>query len=75
MEPPLDTPSPIVEKPLTVAEVVALTGFSRQTVTRMFRKERGVLAIDRPTENRKRRYCSIRIPRVVYDRVVRRLAQ
>ena len=31
----------------TVAEIAALMGFSRQTVTRMFRAERGVLLMGR----------------------------
>ena len=57
----------------TVAEVAALTGFSRDTITRMFQHEPGVLIIARPTTNRKRRYRSIRIPRAVYERVVDRL--
>lgn len=57
----------------TVAEVAAMTGFSRDTVTRLFEKERGTLIINRPTENRKRRYRSIRIPRFVYERVVNNL--
>jgi hypothetical protein len=57
---------------LTVAEVVALTGFSRQTVTRIFEKEPGVLIIERPGKLHKRTYRSIRIPRTVYERVVRR---
>jgi transcriptional regulator GlxA family with amidase domain len=59
--------------PLTVAEVAALTGFSRQTITRMFERELGVLVIARPSANHKQRYRSIRIPRAVYERVVRRL--
>jgi predicted DNA-binding transcriptional regulator AlpA len=58
---------------LTVAEAAALTGFSRDTITRMFQDEPGVLVLARPTTNRKRRYRSIRIPRAVYERVVRRL--
>ena len=57
----------------TVAEVAALTGFSRDTITRMFQHEPGVLIIARPTTNRKRRHRSIRIPRAVYERVVDRL--
>lgn len=48
-----------------------MTGFSPQTVTRLFEKEWGTLIIKRPTENRKRRYRSIRIPRFVYERVIR----
>jgi hypothetical protein len=58
----------------TVAEVAELTGFSRQTVTRMFEDEPGVLVICRPETMHKRSYRSIRIPRTVYERVVRRFA-
>ncbi|MDR3764443.1 MAG: hypothetical protein P4M01_10140 [Acidobacteriota bacterium] len=61
----------------TVAEVSALTGLSRQTVTRMFQKEPGVLVLKRPRvetmHKTKRVYCTIRIPRAVYERVVNRL--
>lgn len=59
---------------LTVAEVAELTGFSRQTVTRMFEDEAGVLVISRPETMHKRSYRSIRIPEAVYERVVRRVA-
>jgi len=58
----------------TVAEIAAMTGFSRQTVTRLFEKEPGVLVVKRPETLRKRSYRSIRIPRAVYERVVRRLS-
>ena len=57
----------------TVAEVAALTGFSRRTVTRMFGRERGVLILVRPETMHKRPYRSIRIPRAVYERVIGRL--
>ena len=57
----------------TVAEVAALTGFSGQTVTRVFRNEPGVLLMGRARSDKKRRYQSIRIPRAVYERVVCRL--
>ena len=57
----------------TVAEVAALTGLSRQTVTRMFEGERGVLILGRPESKHKQRYRSIRIPRAVYERVIGRL--
>ena len=56
----------------SVAEVATLTGFSRQTVTRMFERERGVLILGRPESMHKRSYRSIRIPRAVYQRVVSR---
>ena len=61
------------DRMLTIAEAAALTGFSRQTVTRMFEREPGVLILARPTTNRKRSFRSIRIPRAVYERVVHRL--
>jgi len=61
------------ERALTVADVAALTGFSRDTITRLFEREPGVLILARPSANRKRSYRSIRIPRAVYERVVRRL--
>ena len=64
-----------IEKPvLTVAEVAALMGFNRMTVTRLFLKERGVLVLTRPKSLHKRAYRSIRIPRYVYNRVVERLS-
>lgn len=58
----------------TVAEVAALMGLSRQSVTRMFERERGVLIVLRPETLHKRGYRSIRIPRAVYERVIGRLA-
>jgi predicted DNA-binding transcriptional regulator AlpA len=65
----------MTEKPaLTVAEVATLTGWSRQTVTRLFEHERGVLVLGRPESLHKRSYRSIRIPRAVYERVVNGLA-
>ena len=63
----------IVETPYTVAEVCALTGFSRGTITRMFEDEPGVLVINRPEKMHKQRYRSLRIPRAVYERVVRKI--
>jgi hypothetical protein len=60
------------ERPYTIAEVAAMTGFSKQTVTRFFEKEPGVLILARPERKHKRRYRSIRRPRSVYERVIRR---
>jgi hypothetical protein len=54
----------------TVAEVAALTGSSRPTITRIFERERGVLVVHRPERLHRRRYRSIRIPRAVYERVI-----
>lgn len=58
---------------LTVADVAAMTGFSRSTVTRMFEAERGVIILERPERMHKRPYRSLRIPRAVYERVAKRL--
>lgn len=58
---------------LTVADVAAMTGFSRSTVTRMFEAERGVIILERPERMHKRPYRSLRIPRTVYERVANRM--
>lgn len=57
----------------TIQEVAALTGLSRQTVTRLFEGERGVLILERPEQMHKGRYRTIRIPRAVYERVILKL--
>jgi AcrR family transcriptional regulator len=64
----------VPEEVYTVREVAAMTGYSRQTVTRLFQNERGVLVIERAEQMNKRRYRSIRISRVVYERVLEKLA-
>jgi AraC-like DNA-binding protein len=65
---------PIDKQALTVADVAALTGLSRQTITRMFERETGVLVVGRSRSlGNKRSYRSIRIPRQVYERVVRKV--
>lgn len=66
--------SNLLDKPAsTVAEVAALTGLSRNTVTRLFEKEPGVIVLERPARMHKQRYRSIRIPRAVYERVMNRM--
>jgi AcrR family transcriptional regulator len=65
----------VLDKPaFTVQEVAALMGLSRQTVTRLFENEPGVLVLKRPEEKHKRSHRSIRIPRAVYERVAGRLS-
>ncbi len=64
-----------VSTPYTVGEVAALTGLSARTVTKLFENERGVIVYE--SDNvlyKKRRYRTIKIPRHVYERVLRRLA-
>ncbi|HEX6502149.1 MAG TPA: hypothetical protein VF011_02805 [Terriglobales bacterium] len=55
----------------TVKQVAAMMGLSRQTVTTLFESEPGVLVLERHQPG-KRAYRSIRIPRGVYERVLRR---
>jgi hypothetical protein len=51
-----------------------MMGFSQPTVIRMFEKEPGVLIVKHPETMRKHRYLSMRIPRAVYERVIKRIA-
>ena len=62
-----------VQTPYSVAEVAALTGLSAATITKLFQDEPGVIAYQAPNLPRKRRYRTLRIPRHVYQRVLRRL--
>ena len=64
----------VLKPAYTIAEIAKLMGYSPQTVTRLFEREPGVLVIKRPETLHKRGYRSIRIPKHVYERVVRRLA-
>lgn len=58
----------------TVDEAAELFGLSRRTVIRLFEREPGVIVLKRPETLRKRVYRTIRIPRAVYERVVRRIS-
>ena len=57
----------------TIKDAARLTGLSRQTVTRIFEREQGVIVVKRPKTVAGRNYRSIRIPRPVYERVIRTL--
>ena len=54
----------------TAAEVAALTGFSRNTIVRLFEDQRGVIILERPEKLHKRRYRSLRIPRAAFEQVI-----
>ena len=56
-------------------EVAELMGFTVPTILKLFENEPGVIVLERPTTMNKRRYRSVRIPRAVYERVIRRLTQ
>jgi len=63
----------VSENVYTVKQVAELTGFSPQTITRLFEHEEGIIVIERKKPGGKRaHYRSIRIPRGVYERVLRR---
>jgi hypothetical protein len=55
----------------TVDEVARMLKYSRRSVIRIFEKEPGVIAMYRPETLHKRRYRTLRIPREVYERVIR----
>ena len=59
---------------LSIKDAAELTGFSRNTIIRIFEKEPGVLTLNRPEKMHKRGYRTIRIPRAVFERVVERLS-
>ena len=62
-----------VSTPYTVGQVSKMMGLSARVVIRLFENEKGVLIYEVPNVLRKRRgYRTIRIPRHVYERVVRR---
>lgn len=60
------------ETPYTVREVCALMCLSPKVVSRLFEKEPGVIIYAVKKTLRKRAYRTIRIPRHVYARVIRR---
>ena len=62
------------ESSLQRARGGGVDGWSRQTVTRMFEEEKGVLIMGRPGSLNKRKFRSIRIPRHVYERVIGKMA-
>jgi hypothetical protein len=61
-----------VNTPYSIAEVSALMGFSASVVTEIFEKEPGVLIYEVQRPRKRKSYRIIRIPRHVYERVIRR---
>jgi len=61
-----------VSAPYSIDEVSALMHLSPRLVTQMFEKEPGVLIYEVKKRRKRASYRTIRIPRHVYARVVRR---
>jgi hypothetical protein len=61
-----------METPYTVKEVARLTGFSVQTIIRIFSGERGVIVFEEKWPRKRASYRTIRIPRHVYRRVMQK---
>jgi hypothetical protein len=62
----------ILEKHFSVSQVATLWNLSDDTVRKLFIDEIGVLKFTRPSRLR-RKYCSLRIPESVVQRVHQRL--
>lgn len=60
--------------PYSIKEAAALTGFSETFITKLFEHERGVIIWQVPRKRKRRKtYRTIKIPRRVFERVLRRL--
>lgn len=67
-----DISKEVVEKHFTVAEIAETWGISVDLARDIFRKEPGVLALDRTGRGK---YITMRVPESVMERVHRRLSQ
>lgn len=67
--------SPAAERHYTPEELGSLWSLSADMVRRLFEREVGVLIIERPRLQGKRRYRTLRIPESVAARVHRRLSK
>jgi excisionase family DNA binding protein len=57
----------------TVDEVAEMWNMGRDTVTRLFRSEEGVMKLTRPGSKYKRTFTTLRIPESVLNRAYARL--
>jgi len=62
------------ETPYTVAEVCGLMNLSPRCVTKLFEREPGVIIYEVKRPRKRASYRTIRIPRHVYARVIRRIS-
>ena len=62
------------EQVYTVAEVSKMLQLSERTIVKIFENEKGVLIYEVPRLRKRKSYRTIRIPRHVYERVIRRIS-
>ena len=62
-----------MERHYTVAELSELWCFSQSTIRRLFRKEPGVIKLDRQASKSRQGYTTLRIPASIAQRVLQRL--
>jgi hypothetical protein len=65
--------SAVEEQFYTVAEAAKFLKVSRDTITRLFADEPGVVDLGSPERLHKRRYRVLRIPHAVFNRVIHKL--
>ncbi|MBB6144738.1 AraC-like DNA-binding protein [Silvibacterium bohemicum] len=70
---PRSSTNPALERHYTVAEIAKLWNISRQTLTKYFADEPGVLKHENTPSRYLRSYCTLRIPESVVIRVHTRL--
>jgi hypothetical protein len=61
-----------IQENFTVSEIASLWRLSRDTIQRLFQDEPGVVALGNKNPRLKRRRVTLRIPRVVMERVKKR---
>lgn len=64
-----------LERPFSIQDLMVLHNLSYRSVVRLYENEPGVLILENPIRHRKigRRHRTIRIPRLVYQRVRHRM--
>jgi len=65
--------NPALERHYSVAEIAAIWNLSKQTVTRYFAEEPGVVKHESTPSKTRRAYCTLRVPESVVIRVDTRM--
>lgn len=65
----------VITPMMSIPQIAAMTGRSPSTIRRWFQNEPGVVLLeifDHPEKIHKRRYRTLRVPRLVFERVMQR---